>query len=141
MPELGNIPLNTPICIVGVTDGLLNLRYNLATPELTTSGTEVSVTLTDRAINTVQVASGVTTLNLTFPAAVSGYARDFFVRIVTAGTDLATVGLTADSAAADIEIGADDLTDWNKAGTHLVLFTEVTAGKWLASKRLEEVSS
>lgn len=122
------------------------IGYRFVTPTTTASTTTttddtLSATLTDRAINTISVASGVTTLNLTFPAAVSGYARDFFVRIVAAGTDLATVGLTADSAAADVEIGLDDLTDWNKAGTHLVLFTEVAAGKWLASKRLQEASS
>lgn len=116
------------------------LRYRIATRTPTVSGTTASATLDDRAINTVQVAAGVTTLNLTFPAATSGYARDFFVRVVTAGTDLATVAMAADGAAADIEIGLDDLTDWNKAGTHLVLFTEIASGKWLASKRFKEAT-
>lgn len=131
--------------VAGKADAAL-LRYAFASPTTTASTTTttddtLSATLTDRAINTISVASGVTTLNLTFPAEVSGRARDFFVRIVTAGTDLAAVGLTDGSGAADIEIGASDLADWNKAGTHLVLFTEIAAGKFMASKRLEEAST
>lgn len=118
-----------------------DLRYAIVTPTATASGTTLSATLQDRAVNSIAVAPGVTTLNLTFPAAVAGHARDFFARIVTAGADLATVSFTDTGSPADIEIGVDDLADWNKAGTHLVLFTEIAAGKWLASKRLKEAAS
>ena len=117
------------------------LRYSLDAPEPTTSGTTTAV---DRAVNTIDLtdATGqtITQLDVTFPASVSGKARDFFLRIKTAGTALATVTFTDGSSAADVEIGADDLADWNKTGTHLVLFTEVAQGKFLASKKFEEAT-
>ncbi len=97
-----------------------------------------SVTLLDRTMNTVTLASGTTSLDVAFPAATSGKARDFFLRLVVADTSLATVSFADGSAAADIEFGVGDLADWNTAGTHLVLFTEIAEGKFLASKRLKE---
>lgn len=38
---------------------------------------------------------------------------------------------------ADVEIGGSELADWNKAGTHLVMLTEIAKDKWFAGKRFE----
>ncbi len=118
------------------------LRYQLVTKTPTVSGTTASATLEDRAVNSVAVASSITTLNLAFPAAAAnGYGRDFFIRVVVEGTSIATVNFMDGVVDADVEIGGDDVSsDWNKAGTHLVLFTEIAPGKWLASKRFEEAA-
>lgn len=95
-----------------------------------------SVTLLDRAVNTVEAGAAVTSLALVFPAAVSGKARDFLLRLVTAGTALATISLPSGET---VDFGADALAGLTgKAGVHLALFTEIAANHWLISVREAE---
>lgn len=133
--ELGNIPLNTPVTLVGIVDGVDNLRYSIPAAVSVSDATSTAA-LVDRAVNTVTVGAAVTTLNLTFPAAVAGYARDFFVRLDCAGTALATIALPSGET---VDFGADALAGLTgKVGVHLALFTEIAANHWLISVRESE---
>ena len=130
------------------------LRYDLVEPEPTTSGTTVAVTLQDRAVNAVTLGSTVTEATFTFPAAVTGKARDFFVNLTIAGSSAPTIYFAdpllanANDSAPTLEFG--DISDVD-AGKNLILFSEVaaptktagvaTATHWLVSVRHEEASA
>lgn len=110
-------------------------RYALVTPQVTTTGGTVSATLQDRAINSIELQGQVTTLSLAFPEPTSGYARDFMVRVVATAA-ISSVLFMDGVAPADVEIGADGIDEgWDVPGIHLILFTEIAPGLWIASKR------
>ena len=111
------------------------LRYSLPAAIAVTAATSTAA-LQDRAVNTVTVGAAVATLNLTFPSAVAGYARDFFVRLDCAGTALATIALPSGET---VDFGADALAGLTgTAGVHLALFTEIAANHWLVSAKEAE---
>ena len=113
------------------------LRYDLATPEQTASGTTVAVMLQDRAINSVTLASTVTAATFAPPAAVAGKARDFFLRLTIDGSTVPIVTLPNGET---IDIGSDFADDL-VVGTNLILFSEIAANHWLVTVRGEEASS
>lgn len=125
MPSvLGNTPLDTQIALPSdIPGGGGDSRYAIVTPEQTTSGTTVSVTLQDHAVNVVELASTVTAATFTFPAVSSGYARDFFVRLVITG-DVPTITFQ-ESGGASVAFDADD-DSWSdiEQGVNLLMFTE-----------------
>ena len=84
----------------------------------------------DRAINDFTVATGVTSLTITPPAAVTNRARDFFCRVTLTDSSLPTVTLTG----ATIDIGATEITGMTQ-GVNLLMFTEIASGHWVASRR------
>lgn len=106
---------------------IADLRYRLVTVSVSGSGSSASAALEDRAVNTVNVGSSVTALSLVFPAASTGYARDFLLRLVVSGTNAPTITLPQ---TATVEFG-NDYADSITTGTNLVLFTEVAANRWL----------
>ena len=111
-------------------------RYALTAKTPTGSGTSATVACEDRAINDFTVATGITSLTITPPAAVTGRARDFFLRLDCAGTALATISLPSGET---VDFGADALAGLTgKAGVHLAMFTEIAANHWLISAKEAE---
>ena len=112
------------------------LRY--AMPEsvaLTPSGDAATLVCADRAVTNATIASGFSTLNLTFPAAVSGYVRDFYLRITVAAGESAPAisvpqGVTIENAGGAVPVIADGETD--AAATTLVWFSETAPGIFTA---------
>ena len=107
------------------------LRYDLTTPTPTTSGTTVAVTLQDRAVNAVTLASTVTAATFTFPTKVAGKARDFFLRLTIEGTTVPTIYFVEGSGNAVDPTDTNDLFDadddsWAEIepGVNLIMFTE-----------------
>ena len=118
--------------ILGVTDSSGTLgwvpitteRYTISTPTQTASGTTVSLTLNDKSINQVELASTVTAATISFPAKVTGYARDFFVRLTITGTTVPAI--TWQEANGDpIDFDVDD-ESWEEIeqGVNILMFTE-----------------
>ena len=106
------------------------VRYSFASPTPTVSGTAATVACEDRAINDFTVATGLTSLTITPPAAVTGRARDFFCRVTLTGSSLPTVTLSGGT----IDIGATEVAGMTR-GVNLLMFTEIASGHWLASRR------
>ena len=106
------------------------VRYALASKTPTVSGTSATVACEDRAINGFTVATGITSLTITPPAAVTGRARDFFCRVTLTDSSLPTVTLSG----ATIDIGATEVAGMTQ-GVNLLMFTEISSGHWLASRR------
>jgi hypothetical protein len=106
------------------------LRYSFSSPIPSVSGTTATVACEDRAINDFTVATGITSLTITPPAAVTGRARDFFCRVTLADSSLPTVTLSGGT----IDIGATDVAGMTQ-GVNLLMFTEIASGHWLASRR------
>jgi hypothetical protein len=106
------------------------LRYSFASPTPTVSGTSATVACVDRAINDFTVATGITSLTITPPAAVTGRARDFFCRVTLTDASLPTVTLSGGT----IDIGSSEVAGMTQ-GVNLLMFTEISAGHWLASRR------
>ena len=106
------------------------LRYAFAAPTPSVSGTSATVACEDRAINDFTVATGITSLTITPPAAVTGRARDFFCRVTLTDASLPTVTLSG----ATIDIGSTEVAGMTQ-GVNLLMFTEISAGHWLASRR------
>lgn len=112
------------------------LRY--AMPEfvaLTPSGDAATLVCADRAVTNATIASGFSTLNLTFPAAVSDYVRDFYLRITVAAGESAPAlslpqGVTIENAGGAVPVIADGETD--AAATTLVWFSETAPGIFTA---------
>ena len=109
---------------------LNNLRYSFASPTPSVSGTAATVACEDRAINDFTIATGVTSLTITPPAAVTGRARDFFCRVTLTDSSLPTVTLSG----ATIDIGATEVAGMTQ-GVNLLMFTEIASGHWIASRR------
>lgn len=104
------------------------LRYALVEPELTPSGTTVSATLQDRAVNAVTLASTVTAATFTFPAPVAGFARDFFLRLVIEGSTVPTISfLESGGGSLEDAFDADD-DAWSEIepGVNVLMFTETS---------------
>jgi hypothetical protein len=106
------------------------LRYAFASPTPSVSGTAATVACEDRAINDFTVATGITSLTITPPAAVTGRARDFFCRVTLTDASLPTVTLSGGT----IDIGSSEVAGMTQ-GVNLLMFTEISAGHWLASRR------
>jgi hypothetical protein len=106
------------------------VRYSFASPTPTVSGTSATVACDDRAINDFTVATGITSLTITPPAAVTGRARDFFCRVTLTDSSLPTVTLSGGT----IDIGASEVAGMTQ-GVNLLMFTEIASGHWLASRR------
>ena len=115
------------------------LRYSLIPVTPTVSSGAAAATLNDRASNAVDLSaeqSAVTSIAFTAPAAVTGKARDFIVRVsLPAQSDapqwsLSRTGETIDLENADGELPA--LTaDASAAATTLLYFTETATGVFL----------
>ena len=106
------------------------LRYAFASPTPSVSGTSATVACEDRAINDFTVATGITSLTITPPADVTGRARDFFCRVTLTDSSLPTVTLSGGT----IDIGASEVAGMAQ-GVNLLMFTEISSGHWLASRR------
>lgn len=106
------------------------IRYAFASPTPTVSGTAATVACEDRAINDFTVATGITSLTITPPAAVTGRARDFFCRVTLTDSSLPTVTLSGGT----IDIGSTEVAGMTQ-GVNLLMFTEIASGHWLASRR------
>lgn len=103
--------------ITGLSDAL---NYSIVTPATTTSGTTVSATLQNKAMNNISLASTVTQLNLTLPAQVSGKARDLFIRLVVTGSTAPEISF-AGSPTFDTD---DDEWASIEPGVNLIMLTE-----------------
>ena len=78
----------------------------------------------DNAINHVSLASTVTTTTISFPPKVTGYARDFFVRLtVTGSTVPAITWQEADGSAIDFDVDDDSWSEIEQ-GVNILMFTE-----------------
>jgi hypothetical protein len=110
---------------------LNNLRYAFAAPTPTVSGTSATVACEDRAINDFTVATGITSLTITPPAAVTGRARDFFCRVTLTDSSLPTVALPTGQT---VDIGQSEINGMTQ-GVNLLMFTEIASGHWIASRR------
>lgn len=106
------------------------VRYSFASPTPSVSGTAATVACEDRAINDFTVATGITSLTITPPAAVTGRARDFFCRVTITDASLSTVTLSGGT----IDIGSTEVAGMTQ-GVNLLMFTEIASGHWLASRR------
>jgi hypothetical protein len=126
-PDKATPTITTPGRIVELTPAL---RYSFAAPTHSVSGTSATVACEDRAINDFTVATGITSLTITPPAAVTGRARDFFCRVTLTDSSLPTVTLSGGT----IDIGASEIAGMTQ-GVNLLMFTEIASGHWLASRR------
>lgn len=112
------------------------LRYAMpAAVALTPSGDAATLVCADRAVTNATIASGFSTLNLTFPDAVSGYVRDFYLRItVAAGQSAPAIsvpqGITIENAGGSVPEIADG--EASAAATTLVWFSETAPGVFTA---------
>ena len=112
------------------------LRY--AMPEsvaLVAQNDAATLVCADRAVTNATIASGFSTLNLTFPAAVSGYVRDFYLRITVAAGESAPAisvpqGITIENAGGAVPEIADG--EASAAATTLVWFSETAPGIFTA---------
>lgn len=126
-PDKATPTITTPGRIVELTPAI---RYAFASPKPSVSGTSATVECEDRAINDFTIATGITSLTITPPAAVTGRARDFFCRVTLTDSSLPTVTLSG----ATIDIGATEVAGMTQ-GVNLLMFTEIASGHWLASRR------
>jgi hypothetical protein len=126
-PDKAVPTITTPGRIVELTPAI---RYAFAAPTPTVAGTSATVACEDRAINDFTVATGITSLTITPPAAVTGRARDFFCRVTLTDSSLPTVTLSGGT----IDIGAAEVAGMTQ-GVNLLMFTEISSGHWLASRR------
>ena len=112
------------------------LRY--AMPEsvaLVAENDAATLVCGDRAVTNATIASGFATLNLTFPAEVSGYVRDFYLRItVAAGESAPSIsvpqGVTIENAGGAVPEIADG--EASAATATLVWFSETAHGIFTA---------
>jgi hypothetical protein len=104
------------------------LRYALVSPALATSGTTVSATLQDRAVNAITLASTVTAATFTFPAPVAGYARDFFLRLAIEGSTVPTISFLESGGGSleDVFDADDDAWAEIEPGVNVLMFTETS---------------
>jgi hypothetical protein len=122
--------------IAGKADAA-DLRYALVTKAIDNG----AVSLDDRAINAVAVSSSLASLTVNFPAATSGKARDFGVRltvasgITTAPQLVLPQGVVCENADGTApEIGAD-------GAATILYFTETAAGVFLVKGEVVQTIS
>ena len=112
------------------------LRYAMpAAAALVAQNDAATLVCADRAVTNATIASGFSTLNLTFPAAVSGYVRDFYLRITVAAGESAPAisvpqGVTIENAGSAVPVIADG--EASAAATTLVWFSETAPGVFTA---------
>ena len=112
------------------------LRYAMpAAVALVADNDAATLVCGDRAVTNATIASGFATLNLTFPAAVSGYVRDFYLRITVAAGESAPAlslpqGITIENAGGAVPEIADG--EASAAATTLVWFSETAPGVFTA---------
>ena len=112
------------------------LRYAMpAAVALVAQNDAATLVCADRAVTNATIASGFATLNLTFPAAVSGYVRDFYLRITVAAGESAPAlslpsGVTIENAGGAVPTIADG--EASAAATTLVWFSETSPGVFTA---------
>ena len=112
------------------------LRYAMpASVALVAENDAATLVCADRAVTNATIASGFSTLNLTFPAEVSGYVRDFYLRItVAAGESAPSIslpqGITVENAGGAVPEIADG--EASAAATTLVWFSETAPGIFTA---------
>ena len=112
------------------------LRYAMrAAVALVAQNDAAKLVCADRAVTNATIASGFSTLNLTFPAAVSGYVRDFYLRITVAAGESAPAisvpqGITIENAGGAVPEIADG--EASAAATTLVWFSETAPGIFTA---------
>ena len=112
------------------------LRYAMrAAVALVAQNDAATLVCADRAVTNATIASGFSTLNLTFPAAVSGYVRDFYLRITVAAGEAAPAisvpqGITIENAGGAVPEIADG--ESSAAATTLVWFSETAPGIFTA---------
>lgn len=112
------------------------LRY--AMPEsvaLVAENDAATLVCADRAVTNATIVTGFSTLNLSFPAAVSGYVRDFYLRITVAAGESAPAislpqGVTIENAGGAVPVIADG--EASAAATTLVWFSETAPGVFTA---------
>ena len=114
------------------------LRYAMpASVALVAENDAATLICADRAVTNATIASGFSTLNLTFPAEaeVSGYVRDFYLRITVAAGESAPAlslpqGVTIENAGGAVPEIADG--EASAAATTLVWFSETAPGIFTA---------
>ena len=112
------------------------LRYAMpASVALVAENDAATLVCADRAVTNATIASGFATLNLTFPAEVSGYVRDFYLRITVAAGESAPAisvpqGVTIENAGGAVPEIADG--EASAAATTLVWFSETAPGIFTA---------
>ena len=112
------------------------LRYAMpASVALVAENDAATLVCADRAVTNATIASGFATLNLTFPAEVSGYVRDFYLRITVAAGESAPAisvpqGVTIENAGGAVPEIADG--EASAAATTLVWFSETAPGVFTA---------
>lgn len=94
---------------------------------LTATDDAATLALADRAVTNATIASGFSTLNLTFPPPISGKVRDFYMRITVAAGESAPAislpsGITAETSDGALPEIADG--DTSASSTTVVYFTE-----------------
>lgn len=111
------------------------LRYSIpASVALTATNDEATLVLADRAVTNATIATGFSTLNLTFPTAISGKVRDFYLRITVAAGESAPAmvlpqGITTETPDGSLPTIADGGT--SAASTTIVYFSETLAGTFI----------
>lgn len=126
--------------VLGISNGSLGwvtpavqqeLRYSIADVPAGTSvtingNTTVPYQLADRQVNVVTVDPGYTHVALVFPDGTSGYARDFFVRLVLTGSDVPDITFV-DTSLNAVDMDVDD-DSWQEIdlGVNLLMFTETS---------------
>ena len=112
------------------------LRYAMpAAVALVAQNDAATLVCADRAVTNATIATGFSTLNLTFPAEASGYVRDFYLRItVAAGQSAPSIsvpqGVTIENAGGAVPEIADG--EASAAATTLVWFSETAPGVFTA---------
>ena len=112
------------------------IRYAMpASVALVAENDAATLVCADRAVTNATIASGFSTLNLTFPAEVSGYVRDFYLRITVAAGESAPAlslpqGITIENAGGAVPEIADG--EASAAATTLVWFSETAPGVFTA---------
>ena len=112
------------------------LRYNMpAAVALVAENDAATLVCADRAVTNTTIATGFSTLNLTFPDAISGKVRDFYLRITVAAGESAPAlsipqGITIENPDGAVPEIADGGTD--AASTTLVWFSETAPNVFTA---------
>ena len=132
-------PVLTPSDLTGVaTEAYVDgkVRYDMpAAVALVAENDAATLVCADRAVTNATIAAGFSTLNLTFPDAISGKVRDFYLRIVVAAGESAPVlsipqSITIENPDGAVPEIADGET--SAASTTLVWFSETAPNVFTA---------
>lgn len=132
-------PVLTPSDLAGVaTEAYVDGKVRYNTPSavaLVAENDAATLVCADRAVTNATIADGFSTLNLTFPAAISGKVRDFYLRITVAAGESAPAlsipqSITIENPDGAVPEIADGETD--AASTTLVWFSETAPNVFTA---------